>query len=267
MIKGEAEVVDFLAGLSTSEIDKLVNAAAQRRAKAAPDAWTTVSNVASPGRDATDTTTLESCVVCGNDGWALSITTDTDLKLRLQEEHADEETAAEAAADLMRFIEVGMWDQAAEAFKRASLNLIGEGGWSCMHWVVHAACTSQNAGDDCGQVGMCECSTPAPATPEGRAFAHAFLRSAKAQRSINSRTGEGATPLMFAADCGDKELCRWLLEAGADASLMDEDGDTASDWAKLKGNQRLADLLSVAARGPLDLSKWVPKSQRTVTKM
>merc|ERR1712205_197997 len=49
---------------------------------------------------------------------------------------------------------------------------------------------------------------------------------------VNVRAADEATPLMFAADNGDKEACEWLLAAGADARLLDQDEDSATAWAE-----------------------------------
>lgn len=44
---------------------------------------------------------------------------------------------------------------------------------------------------------------------------------------VNSKDGDGRSPLMLAALKGDVEICRLLLEAGADPTLVDKDGRDA----------------------------------------
>ena len=51
------------------------------------------------------------------------------------------------------------------------------------------------------------------------------------------------TPLHFAARLGYTAAAKELLEAGADASLEDINGDTALDRAESKGNHEVAELL------------------------
>jgi RNA polymerase primary sigma factor len=44
---------------------------------------------------------------------------------------------------------------------------------------------------------------------------------------VNSKDSEGRSPLMLAASKGDIEICRLLLEAGADPTVVDKDGNDA----------------------------------------
>merc|ERR1711924_545131 len=150
----------------------------------------------------------------------------------------------EASMELIRSLELGRIDAAAAAFGRASLEYVGESGWTALHWAVHSAATAQSSEDDCGQIGMAQCCCPAKATPEMRQLVRAILATSKAARSINVRTDVGATPLMFAADAGDADLCQWVLKAGADRTLVDDDGDSAAAWAKLKEHTALMEQLA-----------------------
>ena len=54
---------------------------------------------------------------------------------------------------------------------------------------------------------------------------------------------EGWTALMFAAGEGNEEVCKVLLEAGADPGLKDSDGDTALDHAKANQQKAVIELL------------------------
>jgi hypothetical protein len=160
-----------------------------------------------------------------------------------------DEACEEASLKLIGSLELGAVDVAAAAFGDASLDYVGEAGWTALHWAVHVAITAQNAGDDCGQIGMGDCGCQAPkAHPDMRHLVRAILNTTKAARSINVRTEDGATPLMFAADAGDMEVCRWVLNAGADVSIKDEDGDTALAWAHQKNHHDLVALLSKLSR-------------------
>ena len=49
-------------------------------------------------------------------------------------------------------------------------------------------------------------------------FDMALSRSCHSTK-VNVRSSQGATPLMFAADAGDEEVCALLLHAGADTSV------------------------------------------------
>ena len=56
--------------------------------------------------------------------------------------------------------------------------------------------------------------------------------------------GEGWTPLMFAAAEGHLQVAEILLAAGADKTIIDEDGDTAYSFAAQKRHPDVAKILS-----------------------
>jgi ankyrin repeat protein len=55
-----------------------------------------------------------------------------------------------------------------------------------------------------------------------------------------------ATPLHRAAYMGHAEVCRLLLEAGADPSVKDVDGVTAREKAMKQGHTHVAELFRLA---------------------
>jgi hypothetical protein len=64
----------------------------------------------------------------------------------------------------------------------------------------------------------------------------------------NARQQSGYTPLMGAAGAGLDDLVSTLIAAGADPSLVSEDGKTASSIALERGHAELAARLDAAAR-------------------
>ena len=60
---------------------------------------------------------------------------------------------------------------------------------------------------------------------------------------VDSRSGDGRTPLILAASKGNKEIASMLLQAGADPSLTDQSGATAESTAAAKGFREIAELL------------------------
>lgn len=59
--------------------------------------------------------------------------------------------------------------------------------------------------------------------------------------NINIRTGAGkATPLLRAAFSGKREMCKFLIEKGADIKAVDDDGQTVVHRAINSGNLALA---------------------------
>ena len=61
---------------------------------------------------------------------------------------------------------------------------------------------------------------------------------------LDSRDDKGMTPLMLAAAAGRAEICRLLLEEGADVAA-DHSGRTAADLALHAGHRQLAEVLTV----------------------
>jgi ankyrin repeat protein len=59
----------------------------------------------------------------------------------------------------------------------------------------------------------------------------------------NTRNKEGGTPLMWAAVFGNDDAARLLLSRGANASLKDNDGITALGWAERNNRQSTAAVL------------------------
>lgn len=62
--------------------------------------------------------------------------------------------------------------------------------------------------------------------------------------SVNSVGEGGRTPLMVAAAAGRLEICRLLLEEGADAAALDADGANATAIARRFGQNAVADLIA-----------------------
>lgn len=86
-----------------------------------------------------------------------------------------------------------------------------------------------------------------PAGPAQDAFWTALMRAASAGDldtvrrlaldgvEINGQSPNGTTPLMAAVKNGQAETAFELIELGADLSIADDDGLTAIEWAKKKG--------------------------------
>ena len=60
---------------------------------------------------------------------------------------------------------------------------------------------------------------------------------------INYQDYNGETALMMAADCGWYDIAGMLVEAGADINIRNNDGLTAADIAKYKGNDDIVKML------------------------
>lgn len=65
---------------------------------------------------------------------------------------------------------------------------------------------------------------------------------------LHGRDAHGRTPLMLAAMRGHVDVCRALLQAGADAGLRDVNGDDAATLARAKGHAPV--LLLLASQSP-----------------
>lgn len=100
----------------------------------------------------------------------------------------------------------------------------------------------------------------APLKDKGLApvFRMALLAGIKASVQLHIRLGggvnacdeKGKTPLILAASRGHAEICRLLLEAGADPVLVDVDGNDARMVAMAKGHQAVADIIRSASASP-----------------
>jgi uncharacterized protein len=80
------------------------------------------------------------------------------------------------------------------------------------------------------------------AAAEGQPEIAKYLIEQRADK--NSTTEWGGTPLMCAAAWGHFELVRLLVETGGDISSVDKSGSTASDIAREKGNDAIADFIA-----------------------
>mmetsp|Transcript_109884 Transcript_109884/g.309923 ORF Transcript_109884/g.309923 Transcript_109884/m.309923 type:complete len:274 (-) Transcript_109884:193-1014(-) len=152
--------------------------------------------------------------------------------------------ATAASLALLQALEAGSLSRARQLSSRADLGFIDEAGWGCMHWIVHhaaaaAPCTSGS--DDCAA--QC-CAPTSLGGADNRRFLREVLLRPEGAQAVNTRSVTGATPLMFAADAGDSDVCEWLLAAGADCNQRDEDGDTAAAWARTRGHEELAGWLA-----------------------
>jgi ankyrin repeat protein len=64
----------------------------------------------------------------------------------------------------------------------------------------------------------------------------------------NAKAQSGSTPLHTVAFTGDRASLDLLLKHGADPALTNNEGKTAADIARERGNQEIADLLVARAR-------------------
>lgn len=60
---------------------------------------------------------------------------------------------------------------------------------------------------------------------------------------VNDKGWKSNTPLMYAAAYGDVETVEYLLSCGADVDAVDDDGETAIDWAERNGRTDILLLL------------------------
>lgn len=73
---------------------------------------------------------------------------------------------------------------------------------------------------------------------------------------IDAESPNGTTPLMMAAQYGTVAAVRQLLEAGADASLKNQLGLTAQDFAFRAQRQEVADLIAAHLRRQRPPATW-----------
>jgi ankyrin repeat protein len=60
---------------------------------------------------------------------------------------------------------------------------------------------------------------------------------------VNAQNKQGQTALMKAAQQGNKQMVRLLIDEGADVNEADYTGRTALDWAKSSRKQSVVDVL------------------------
>ncbi len=74
------------------------------------------------------------------------------------------------------------------------------------------------------------------------------LLSAGADPNLRSTHLNGGTPLHLATWSGDPETIRALIAGGADPDARDEYGRTPAEWATLRGESQLAEVIAEAER-------------------
>lgn len=73
---------------------------------------------------------------------------------------------------------------------------------------------------------------------------------------IDAASPNGSTPLMLAAMYGNAKVVAQLLDAGADASLKNEQGMTALDFAHRAGRPTEAERIARSVRGNAPIGQW-----------
>ena len=73
---------------------------------------------------------------------------------------------------------------------------------------------------------------------------------------IDAESPNGTTPLMMAAHYGSVAAVKLLLEAGADASLRNQLGMTAIDFANKANRRESADMIAAVRRSQQPRGKW-----------
>jgi ankyrin repeat protein len=73
---------------------------------------------------------------------------------------------------------------------------------------------------------------------------------------IDAESPNGTTPLMMAAQYGTAAAVKLLLEAGADATLRNQLGLTAIDFANKANRSESAELIAAARRSQQPRGKW-----------
>ena len=85
-------------------------------------------------------------------------------------------------------------------------------------------------------------------TPLGAAAANGHLEIVKyltslPETNIDSQDDNGATPLILAASNNHPKVVEFLLQKGADASIKDNAGKNALDWATSKDYANVVNVL------------------------
>lgn len=80
------------------------------------------------------------------------------------------------------------------------------------------------------------------------------------QKLVSTKYADDRTALSWASRRGHIDVISYLLELGADASVVDRTGATALSWAARNGHERAVDLLLCAGADPLqeDSDSWCP---------
>ena len=117
--------------------------------------------------------------------------------------------ARDAAESLMHALEHADTAAVGVLLAQADLGHLSEDGWTCLHWAVHtaggAAREREGAEEHSEHEAGCGCCNLEP-RPESRELLRRVLGEAAATGlSVDLRSSDGATPLMFAADAGDRE--------------------------------------------------------------
>ena len=73
---------------------------------------------------------------------------------------------------------------------------------------------------------------------------------------IDAESPNGTTPLMMAASYGTADAVKFLLDAGADSSLKNQQGMTAADFARRSSRPDAMALLGAAQSGSKPRGKW-----------
>ncbi len=73
---------------------------------------------------------------------------------------------------------------------------------------------------------------------------------------IDAESPNGSTPLMMASMYGTSETVKLLLDEGADASLRNQQGLTAIQFAQRASRQDVADMIAKAMRTRLPPGQW-----------
>jgi len=77
------------------------------------------------------------------------------------------------------------------------------------------------------------------------AVVHYLLRMRAVRAAINAERREGITAVWFAARDGHLEMVKWLVEAGADPVVADNEGVTPIDAAQLNHKEKCVEYLKV----------------------